>query len=90
VAAVVLAGVHVVAFVTVLRHYTAEGPGSLGVAEALFDPRWHPPVAPLALLIVFSAATVATLVVLLRSAPVRPVGSGSVDTSPTQPVSTGA
>jgi hypothetical protein len=89
-AAVVLAGVHVVAFLTVLRHYTAEGPGSLGVAEALFDPRWHPPVAPLALLIVFSAATVATLVVLLRSAPVRPVGSGSVDTSPTQPVSTGA
>ncbi len=89
-AATVLAVVHALAFLTVLRHYTAEGSGSLGVADALFDPRWNPPVAPLALVVVFAAATVATLAVLLGSVPARPVGSGVVDTSPTQPVSTGA
>jgi hypothetical protein len=89
-AAAVLGAVHVVAFLTVLRHYTAEGTGALGLADALFDPRWHPPVAPLALLVLFAAATGATLVVLLRGTATGPVGSGSVDTSPTQPVSTGA
>lgn len=89
-AATVLAVVHALAFLTVLRHYTAEGSGSLGVADALFDPRWNPPVAPLALVVVFAAATVAALAVLLGSVPARPVGSGVVETSPSQPVSSGA
>lgn len=89
-AGLVLGVVHGLAFVTVLRHYTAEGTGSLALADALFHPRWHPPVAPVVLLALFVAATAAILLVLLGGAPVRPVGSGPVDTSPTQPVSTGA
>lgn len=89
-AGIVLGCVHLLAFLTVLRHYTAEGPGSLGVVDALFDPRWDPPAAPLALVVLFTAASVAALVILLRGAPARPVGSHVVDTTPTQPVSTGA
>lgn len=94
-ALVILAGVslgvvHVLAFLTVLRRYTSEGPGSLGLADALFDPRWHPPVAPPVLAAVFAGAMAGALVVVLRGAPRRPVGSGVVDTTPSQPVSTGA
>ena len=89
-AAAVLGVVQVLAFLTVLRRYTSRGPGSLGLADALLDPRWHPPVAPLALLVAFIAAVVGTLVVLIQGAEAGPVGSPAVDTTPTQPVSTTA
>lgn len=85
-----LAVVHLLAFLTVLRRYTSKGPGSLGLADALFDPRWQPPVPPLGLLVLFAAAVVGALASVLWGVPARPVGSGVVDTTPTQPVSTGA
>ncbi len=85
-----LAIVHLLAFLTVLRRYTSRGPGSLGLADALFDPRWQPPVAPLGLLVLFAATVAGALAMVLRAVRARPVGSGVVDTTPTQPVSTGA
>ncbi|MBX3287335.1 MAG: DUF2142 domain-containing protein [Actinobacteria bacterium] len=89
-AAGALGAVHVVAFLTVLRRYTSRGPGSLGLADALFDPRWHPPVPPVLLLVAFVAATAGALVAVLGGVPRRPVGSGAVDATPAEPVSTTA
>lgn len=86
----VLVVIHVAALLTVLRHYTARGPGLLGVGDALFHGRWTPPVAPVLLLVAFAGALVGYTIALLGVAPSEsaergPVGSALVPGAPTSP-----
>jgi len=82
----VLVVVQTAAFLTVLRHYTAEGPSSLNLADALLHPIWAPPVWPLLLVVAYVGAIGSTVVLLLRSTGNRPVGSPPVLSMPDEPL----
>jgi len=82
----VLVVVQTAAFLTVLRHYTAEGPGSLRLSDAVFHPTWAPPLWPLVLVVAYVGAIGSTVVLLLRSTDHRPVGSAPVLSVPEEPL----
>lgn len=52
----VAVAIQALALLTVLRHYGARGPDTLGVVDALTDPRWHGPLPGWALLAALVAA----------------------------------